>query len=254
MIKTSLAEYYWLGLRVSYLRGAEKDFPIHGHGGILDNIDTFVSDLNDFGLSVTANVATAQGLMDFYHELREQETGAVLSHDQAVQLQALMETICITLDAEISDFEAFAVSPKRIGAAELVDDASALFAPGVFESLPDVARHDFAEACKCIAFERPTAAAFHIWRASQAVLQHVYCSLVRQKRVKTLTWQAILNDLRKRRQTRRHAALYAQLDTLRAAFGDPAQQPELVYDLNTVQDLWLACAEAVNRLARLLQR
>lgn len=249
---TPLSDYYWLGVSVSYLLSADHTCLVHGEGGILDNVDSFLSDLHRFGLVVTHEVAVKQGLVRLYNELRLLGKKAVLPQERVEQLRALMETVCVTLEAEIAGFEAFTVSPKRLDVTLLKENVSALFAPGVYNQLAETARYDLAEAGKCIAFELPTAAAFHLFRGTTDVLRHFYCALVRHKRVKTLAWTPMLNDLRKRPATRKHELLYNHLDALRASFKDPAQDPEVVYDVDQAQDLWLACAQAVNRMTKIL--
>jgi hypothetical protein len=251
---TPLSDYYWLGMCVNYLLGAGDNYPVHGEGGILENVDLFLSSVRTFGLVVTAQVATAQGLVELRNHLCGLDPQATLSQHRAEQLRGLMETVCITLEAEIEGFESYVVSPKRIDVTMLMENVPELFAPGVFDQLPESARHDFAEAGKCIAFERPTAAAFHLWRGTETVLRHFYCSLVSQKRVSLLAWKPMVCDLRKRPKTKRHEMLYTNLDSIRAAFSDPAQHPETTYDVHTVQDLWLACVKAVNQMVKALEQ
>jgi hypothetical protein len=248
---TPLSDYYWFGLCVSYLLGAQKNDPLQGEGSVLHNLETFWADLYEYGLTVTAEVATSQGLINFYNDLRAQSTAPRLTQEQAQHLRTMMETVCITLDAEIAGFEAFVVSPKRIDVTMLMENVPGLFAPGVFEHLPDTAQHDFSEAGWCIAFERPTAAAFHVWRGTLAVIGQFYCARTHQKRAKSL--KAMLHDLQQQRQARKHDALYTNLQAWRTAFADPMLDANVTYDIHTAQDLWLASVAAVNRMVKILQ-
>ena len=89
---------------------------------------------------------------------------------------------------------------------------SSLFAPNVLNSLPPIAQFDFGEAGKCIAFERPTAAAFHILRATEGVLRFYYIRMIRHGRISTLMWGPVVADLRLHNLTRHYEALNNHLD------------------------------------------
>lgn len=90
------------------------------------------------------------------------------------------------------------------------------------ESIPKVAQYDFEEAGKCLAFERSTAAAFHILRGTEGVLRSYYCSLVRRKesRVNPLLWGPMVDSLKKL-QKQPPIVLLNNLDNLRFSFRNP---------------------------------
>src|SRR5687767_6428536 len=105
---------------------------------------------------------------------------------------------------------------------------------------------------KCIAFERPTAAAFHILRGTEDVLRSYYRRMVRNGRIKSSMWGAIVQDLRKRGATKAHVTLNNHLDNIRSSFRNPTQHPEAIYDIHEVQDLWAVCIDVVNRMHKAL--
>jgi hypothetical protein len=117
--------------------------------------------------------------------------------------------------------------------------------------LPTIARFDLDEAGKCIAFERPTAAAFHLLRATERVLVAFYEALARHKRAPRM-WGPMVTDLRKRKAAAQHEVLLNNLDNIRRSFRNPTQHPELTYDIHEVQDLWGLCIEAINRMVKVL--
>jgi len=157
-----------------------------------------------------------------------------------------MDDLRNTLFAEAQGNVAFILTDKRIDVNKLLSAVPALMAPGVFDSLPDVARYDFMEAGKCIAFELPTAAAFHLLRGTEGMLRHFYCSLVRRGRVEPL-WGPMVESLRRRR-TPPPAPLLDNLDNIRRSFRNPTQHPDKIYDIQEVQDLFGLCVDAVNRM------
>jgi hypothetical protein len=87
-----------------------------------------------------------------------------------------------TLEAEARGFVAYIVSERRFRSDYLIKTPNSLFASGVYGKLPKLAQLDFAEAGKCLAFERPTAAAFHMLRGTESALRNYYREKVRRKR------------------------------------------------------------------------
>lgn len=250
MIRRSIYRYYWFGTCVRYLQDA-----LVGHtvltaepGGIRNNINAFFKYLDELGLVVTQRASPE--LSEFADALPDDE-GATLSQEQSVRLIEIMGHIRRTLDAEIKGFEAYIVTPKRIDVSKLLNDTPSLLAPGVHSKLPEIAQFDLAEAGKCIAFERPTAAAFHILRGTEAVLVAFYEAIVRQKRVNRM-WGPMVSDLKKRRKAKPYEVLLNNLDNIRLSFRNPTQHPELTYDIHEVQDLLALCIDAINRMARAL--
>ena len=142
------------------------------------------------------------------------------------------------------------VTEKRIDVQKCLSDVPALMAPGVFRSLDDLAQDDFIYAGKCIAFELPTAAGFHLLRGTEGELRDFYCRVVKRNRVKLL-WGPMLDSLRARSKPP-PAPLLDNLDNIRRSFRNPTQHPSLKYDIHEVQDLWALCVDAINRMAKAL--
>ena len=251
MERRSISKYVGFGTCVRYLQDATRISRIHGRGFILDNIDHFLSELRDLQLFVTER--TTDNLKFLKMELSKLDRNALLSASKSNELNKIMRELRTTLQAELEGVEAFSITPKRIEVVKLIDGVPSLFAPEIFNLLPDIAKYDFNEAGKCIAFERPTAAAFHILRGTEGFLNHFYCSFIRQKRIKKFMWGPIVEDLRNRHKTKKYATLYNNLDNIRYSFRNPTQHPEMIYDIHLVQDLWNLCTEAVNRMGRILK-
>jgi hypothetical protein len=216
---------------------------------VLYNLVAFFSYLDKLNLQVTKRAA--DGLKDILKEFQKAIQNERLTEEQASRLKTLIRDIRMTLAAELQGFTAYITTPKRTDIKRLTEDVASLFSPATFNKLPPIAQYDFAEAGKCIAFERSTAAAFHILRATEAVLRGFYCSLVHQKRCEPM-WGPMIADLRKRRKGKSHSVLLDNLDNIRRSFRNPTQHPEATYDINEVQDLWGLCVDPVNRMAKIL--
>lgn len=250
MRREPIIDYFAFGTGFRYLLDSITDHPIRGHGYIEYNIDRFLAELPELGLAVTDRAATP--LRTFRKKVLELPSDARLTVELGRELKKIMTELRPTLIAELKGVHAFVVTPKTIDVERLLSDVPSLLGPGTYVSLPEIAKNDFSEAGKAIAFERPTAAAFHLLRGTESVLRYFYTEQVKQRRVKPLMWGPVVLDLRQRRKTAMHTTLYNNLDNIRTSFRNPTQHPELIYNIHEAQDLWSLCVEAVNRMIRVL--
>src|SRR5262249_37640137 len=156
--------------------------------------------------------------------------------EEAKKLNENLSFLQKTLSAEASGKITFILSDKKIEVEKLLNKINTLFATGVFDQLDDIAKYDFVEAGKCIAFERPTAAAFHILRATESVLRSLYFRQIKRKRIAVLMWGPMTQELRNKRK-KIPTVLINNLDNIRLNFRNPTQHPDKIYDTQEVQDL-----------------
>ena len=253
MERRSLFHYYWFGTCVRYLQDATigkrlgADDP--AAGGIRYNIKQLLQGFANFNLQVTLRAARPlQAMADEWHALPDDHA---LSAEEAKRLSREVTTLRHTLEAEIEGFAAYLATPKRFSETALADDASQLFAPGIFSRLPAIARFDIKEAGRCILFELPTAAGFHLMRATEAALREFYCAIAKQKRVE-LMWGPMVRDLRTRRKATPYATLLDHLDHIRTSFRNPTQHPDKIYDIHEIQDFLGVVVDVLSRMAIVL--
>lgn len=249
MQSRSIFGYVFFGTQLRYLQDARAEWSVHGPGFILANIDGFLQCLADLGLQVT--LRASYNLERLREDLATRPQTHVLTEDEAQSLVQAVSQIRHTLEAEAQGTLAYLVTDKRLDVGKLVSDVAGLMAPQVYERIPEIARYDFAEAGKCIAFERPTAAAFHLLRGTESVLRHFYRSIVKRSRSATL-WGPMVDSLRKRRDAP-PAEVLDNLDSIRRLYRNPTAHPEKVFDIQEVQDLFGLCVDAVNRMAKSTQ-
>jgi hypothetical protein len=89
---------------------------------------------------------------------------ATLAPEMALRIRAVVAKAEATLWAEAGKKTVFVVTDKRFETRKLLYNFRELLRNGVYYSLPWSAFLDLQEGGKCIAFERPTAAAFHLLR------------------------------------------------------------------------------------------
>lgn len=251
MIAKSLEEVFFFGTAVRYLQDASAGKRVHDSPDkewfILSNLKVFFQLIENIGLHVTNRAAYK--LRKLMQELENTPKEAVLTPAQAKQLSDGMGDVRKTLQAEIEVFESYLVTPKRLDVNKLLKYPEQLLAPQVFNRLPALARFDISEAGKCIAFERPTAAAFHLLRATECALRTMCEKCVKREKPQ-LMWGTMVARLRGVRSLRGEQSLFNNLDDIRLTFRNPTQHPEKVYDIEEVQDLWGRCADALNRISK----
>jgi hypothetical protein len=207
--------------------------------------------LLDLNLQVTYRASGE--LWKIKKELEKTDEDAILTNEQAQNLETAMDSIRKTLVAELLGFEVYIITPKRIDVNKLVSNVESLFAPEVFYWLPEIAQHDLEEAGKCLAFERATASAFHLMRATESVLREFYCHHVKRSRVKPMLWGPMVQSLRRRTKFKgneTYLALFNNLDNIRRSFRNPTQHPDKIYDIQEAQDLWGLSVDVINRMAK----
>lgn len=241
----SIEGYLRLGGALRFLYGVDAGYPAHGDGFVIFNIDRALSALEEFGLHVT--LRAAQALREFRSDLASRSNAYTLVAEDCARLTQIVTEVETVLYHEAKGNLAYIVSDKRLSIEKLLANVPSLFAPNAFASLPATAQYDFSEAGKCIAFERATAGAFHLLRATEGVLRGFYCSIVRRNRIDPLLWGPMVGQLRKRRSPP-PAELLDNLDNIRRSFRNPTQHPEKIYDIHESQDLFGLCVDVVNRM------
>jgi len=250
MHSRSILGYIHIGTILRYLHSTSKGHRIHGGNFALKGITDFLDQMEKNKLTVTLRVAEGE-LIPLKKEFEATGPAAELNDDQVARLHEAINVVQKTLYAEATGHIAYIVSDKRYDVHRLLTNVGSLFSPYVFDSLPKVAKYDFSEAGRCIAFERPTAAAFHLLRGTEDVLRTFYRQRVRRNRISTLLWGPMVEALRKLRNPP-PAVLTNDLDNIRLQFRNPTQHPEKTYDIEEVQDLFGRCIDVVNRMMKLL--
>ncbi|MBR7979208.1 hypothetical protein [Burkholderia cenocepacia] len=241
--------FWQFGTTVRYLQDVREGYKIKGSGNVLVNVDALFLRLRELELRVTINAADK--LEEFRKELGGSDDDVEMTQAQSSKLRGLIFELRRTMEAELKLINAYTISPKRLDVAKLTDDIEHLFAPGVYQSLTDVAKYDISEAGRCIAFERPTAAAFHLMRATEEVLRGYYCFYVRRNRIDKMLWYPMIQALQQHRRAKVNDVLHRQLDNIRVSFRNPTQHPDKMYDIQEVQDLFGLCVDVINRMQKI---
>lgn len=247
MRPTEIFRYYAFGYDTGTLRRIVPGMSIHAeNAGLVARLDTFFEFLSELRLNVTQAASTY--IRKLLEEIKELPKDATVTPDLAQRVQAALGRIDVTLDAELQLSQAYILRPKRYNNEQLLESPGSLLGDGVFAELSEIGRYDFAEACVCVAFERPTAVAFHLMRCVEGCLRDYYCSIVKRNRVRNLLWYDMITHLSKRRE-KPPKTLLDHLNNIRHNFRNPTQHPQSRYTLDEAQNLLGVAIDAINRLA-----
>jgi len=132
------------------------------------------------------------------------------------EVRRLATHLKILIGSELDTQPVYHVGPKRAYNLDiLIHDATKIFAGPTYAIFPDKVRYDIEQAGKCLAFEVPTAAAFHLFRAAEEILR--------------LYYQAVVGNLPKTR----HRNWGAYIKILR----DKGAEPKVVTILEQIKEL-----------------
>jgi len=111
--------------------------------------------------------------------------------------------------------------------------------------LPDETKKDLDQAGKCIAFDVPTAAAFHLLRGTEAVIRQYYDAVVpgpKRASGKMRNWGAYLRLLSRHQGDEKVISLLTHMKDM---YRNPVLHPEETYDDERVQVLFGLCVSAI---------
>jgi hypothetical protein len=165
------------------------------------------------------------------------------------QVSAVMEAAKefeTVLAAECRVLDTYFVSKKGVySTADLVDHAHHHFPDTIQGELPDQTKSDFDQAGKCMAFDLPTAAAFHLLRGAESVLRKYYEQLVpgEKKAVpKMRNWGVYIKLLHEHGAESKVTSL---LTHLKDSYRNPVLHPEENYTEERIQVLFGVCVSAI---------
>jgi hypothetical protein len=147
------------------------------------------------------------------------------------------------LSAELSNSDTYWISPKGSHKTSvLLQNAQSELPASVIADVPEAAS-DFNEAGKCLLFDTPTAAGFHLLRATEAVIRKYYKVVtgVEPKR-KFRNWGAYIKRLK---ECNANGKITGYLDHIRENYRNPILHPEENLTADDAQVLFGVCVSAI---------
>ena len=191
MQKRIISGYIRVGVNLTIFRSVVPGKPIGRQ-----MLSQFLYDLNKYGL--TSTLRAAEKLNRAFPQATGKGTTVLLDEKSAKRVREAAAVMSTVLFYEAQAHIAYVTTEKRFRIECLLEDVGELFGDKVYERLPALARDDFADAGRALAFELPTPAASMMARATEAVLCHFYESNVRQrnKRINSRLWGPLVDELK----------------------------------------------------------
>jgi hypothetical protein len=159
--------------------------------------------------------------------------------EAANEFETVLKTECQSMDT-------YYVSKKgAYSTKDLVENAHHQIPEPSRNSLSKQAKADFDQAGKCVAFDVPTAAAFHLLRATECVIKEYYELIVpgpKRASGKMRNWGVYIRLMRDHGGDSKVLSL---LDHMRDVYRNPVTHPEENYSDENVQVLFGLCISAV---------
>lgn len=252
---TNPIDYMVIGGQIRYFAGCKEGDQVFGDNFIYSNLVAFSNNLERLGFTVSSNLYRRK-LLDIqneYEKMQEKLEEGDFGKLSAAQASNLIQTILEfenTVFAEAETRVIASPSPRRFSLDHLLKNPGGILGQGVYEKLTDLAQYDIAYACRCIAFECPTAAAFHVLRAIEECIRVLFkCYFSRGNECRP--WGALTTELKsKSRKPIPDETLLAHLDILRTRFRNPTDHPEKIYEIEEAEDLVHLAVDIINRCAR----
>lgn len=253
---TDPSDYLFLGNLIRYLLHVQPGRRLDGGGYVLEA-------MKNVGILLTRNGFPVSNKMfeNTLGELRAKfvkqikESGSpekeIISKNDAEDLGHKMKSLEDAIFAEVAICRIAVPVTRRYELKYLIDDPTGLFASGSFAMLPQVAQYDVRQGCRAIAFDLPTAAAFHLLRAVEECQRWLHRAHFPQADCSTMAWGPVWQALYgKVRRPRPDPVLMAHLDHLRKRFRNPTDHPEKVFEIDEAQDLLNICIDAIGRVVQ----
>jgi hypothetical protein len=162
------------------------------------------------------------------HLASDEERPALLAARKAT-ITEIAQKLNGTLDSELAVQQVYHPTRKRAFNLDLlVSEATAIFSDEVRAEMDSDEQDNIIQAGKCLAFEVPTAAAFHIFRAAESVMRRYYVAVVGTTPAKKLrNWGAYLKNLRDHGGA--DPKILHSLEQIKDLYRNPTIHPETRY-------------------------
>ncbi len=185
MIRLDLSYFLRLSAQLARVRFLKVDANISDARSALEEARTWLAHFGQEAMFGSAGMRTAKlqlaPLLNHIDALLALDNSHQLSFDRYLGLVSALSNFETALLSEATMADAYYVLEKKpYSTPTLITEGETLFPPAVTANVPEAVA-DMREAGKCIAYELPTAAAFHIYRVTEAVLRRYWQAVAGSK-------------------------------------------------------------------------
>ncbi len=172
--------------------------------------------------------------------------GVKLTDQEVAQFNSAAWTFDQALALELGRAPIFYVTAKGIyDTRRLIQAAEAVY-EGYGHRLPQAAIDDTREAGRCLAFTLPTAAGFHISRATEAVIKEYMRSLgCSGPRDRQRNWGRYIEALKAKKSNEK---IIHHLEQLKDLHRNPISHPDATLTMTEALALWALCVSVIQAM------
>jgi hypothetical protein len=152
---------------------------------------------------------------------------------------------------ELPGLATYSVSPKGIYSTDdLITNAELQIPEKYRHVLSEKAKADIQQAGKCLAFELPTASAFHMWRAVESIMDSYHEALTTKNFADagvTRNWGAYIKALEAAKAERKITVF---LDHIREGYRNPISHPNEMLELDEAFALFGPATSVIGQLLK----
>ncbi|HEY2855683.1 MAG TPA: hypothetical protein VGJ18_22795 [Gemmatimonadaceae bacterium] len=201
------------------------------------------------GVVLEVSAPAAQKLrevLDDVLKMHKVDGNAVLDNAALDRFNTSVFALLNALQLELARLPTFFVTAKGVyDTRRLIEEANVAF-EGYKDRLPEEALLDTNQAGRCLAFNLPTAAGFHIARATEAVIKKYMtacgCTAPRESQ---RNWGSYINALRAKGADDK---IVHHLDQLRQLHRNPLTHPEDTLTISEAVSLWAMCVSIIQAM------
>lgn len=195
-----------------------------------------------FSLSLRSSRAAIQQLLNLIVAVLDSTDQGEFER-QRISILLKASEVRTLVNAELAVQAVYLVFPKRAYNTDLfIADGTLVFSASCRAQFTDEERYDITQGTRCLAFEVPTAAAFHLLRATESVIRRHYGEVVGTLPTqKSRNWGVYITNLRK---CGADAKIVSALEEMKDLYRNPIIHPETQIEIEEALSM-LGIAETV---------
>jgi hypothetical protein len=219
--------------------------------------EAVLAQLGEESIFLEASKRAASDVIRYIDDVVPRDFGEAIKIDAATEIPAwkirwikdAVQTLETVLTNDMPGLSSYMVGRKGIYSTEdLIERADNHFHEEVKAVMPPRAKEDFREAGKCLAYEVPTACAFHLWRAVETVTDAYYAKLAGKTFEQAgvpRNWFQYIKALQK---AKADVKITEFLDMIRDKYRNPQMHPEEMVTVPQAFGLFGAAASAISQI------
>jgi hypothetical protein len=190
-----------------------------------------------------------------FGEMLKVENDKIVDQFEIRNIKNHIQSLETVLSNDMPGVSAYIVSQKGIYKTDdLISHADQNFPKEIRKDIPEQAIKDLIESGKCLAYEVPTACAFHLWRAVETVMGVYYLKLSKNSFESdnvNKNWGAYIKALDAKGADKKITQF---LDHIRESYRNPQTHPEAMLEVNEAIGLFGVATSAIHQMILEIQK